>query len=197
MSKTRAQLHSPMPWKACEPGEYSDFAGNSRVILADDRRIAVVQGTQEQDLANAALIVAAPELLDAAQSALQLLEASLGVAHEACHALRDAINRATTLALPSEDAAGETSDASSNNGDTRDEEMWRTEFKDEFSKLCGDQVDREWLTGLAGMLYLLDEDRDPVEAAEVAFMTLGYELPGRGPEEPFASQAPSRKSRLH
>lgn len=88
MSKTCAPLHSPLPWQACEPGAYSDFAGNSRVILADDRRIAVVQGTREQDAANAALIVAAPELLEAAQPALQLLEASLGVTHAAWPACR-------------------------------------------------------------------------------------------------------------
>ncbi len=53
---------TPGPWEACERGAYSDFDGNSRVILGSDRRIAVVQhsGTPE-DEANTLLIAAAPE----------------------------------------------------------------------------------------------------------------------------------------
>ncbi|WP_025899082.1 hypothetical protein [Sneathiella glossodoripedis] len=62
--------HTPGPWKAAEQGDYGDFDGNSRVILGDDRRIAVVQhsGTDE-DEANAHLIEASPDLLEALKHA--------------------------------------------------------------------------------------------------------------------------------
>ena len=59
--------HTPGPWEACDQGDYSDFDGNSRVILGDDMRIAVVQWSpgdmQAESDANAHLIAAAPELL--------------------------------------------------------------------------------------------------------------------------------------
>lgn len=53
--------HTAGPWEASDRGDYGDFDGNSNVITADDRRIAVVQnsGTEEAD-ANARLIAAAP-----------------------------------------------------------------------------------------------------------------------------------------
>lgn len=60
--------HTPGPWEACDPGDYSDFDGNSRVILGDDMRIAVVQwspANAEMDDANARLIAAAPDMLAA------------------------------------------------------------------------------------------------------------------------------------
>ena len=61
--------HTPGPWDACDQGDYSDFDGNSRVILGDDMRIAVVQWSpgdrQAESDANALLIAAAPELLEA------------------------------------------------------------------------------------------------------------------------------------
>lgn len=60
------QRHTPGPWEAAERGGYGDFDGNSRVILADDMRIAVVQhhGDDEAE-ANTRLIVEAPEMLEA------------------------------------------------------------------------------------------------------------------------------------
>lgn len=60
--------HTPGPWEAADRGDYGDFDGNSRVVLGDDRRIAVVQhsGTDE-DEANARLITAAPDMLEALQ----------------------------------------------------------------------------------------------------------------------------------
>ena len=32
---------TPGPWEACEPGDYGDFNGDSRVMCGDDKRIAV------------------------------------------------------------------------------------------------------------------------------------------------------------
>lgn len=64
-----APKHTPGPWEAANLGDYTDFDGNSRVILGDDRRIAVVQhcGTEE-DEANTTLFEAAPDLLAAAKA---------------------------------------------------------------------------------------------------------------------------------
>lgn len=57
------------PWEAVERGAYGDFDGNSRVIIADDMRVGVIQTNGEPDCeANADLTVAArnalPGLLD-------------------------------------------------------------------------------------------------------------------------------------
>lgn len=41
--KALHEAATPGPWKACQIGDYTDFDGNSRVILGDDRRVAVVQ----------------------------------------------------------------------------------------------------------------------------------------------------------
>lgn len=49
--------HTPGPWEACERGDYGD---DGIVILGDDMRIAVVNRDED-----AALIAAAPELLEA------------------------------------------------------------------------------------------------------------------------------------
>ncbi len=62
------------PWEACEPGDYGDFDGESRVVCGDDMRIAVVHwhprlNTEMSD-ANAALIVALVNNLPAILSAL-------------------------------------------------------------------------------------------------------------------------------
>ena len=57
----QADFNPPDPnhplWEACERGAYTDFDGNSRVILGGDRRIAVVQvsSRSREDNANAAL----------------------------------------------------------------------------------------------------------------------------------------------
>ncbi len=59
---------TPGDLAACNPGDYSDFDGKSIVILGDDRRIAVVQGDDEEALAHARLFVAAPELLAACEA---------------------------------------------------------------------------------------------------------------------------------
>jgi hypothetical protein len=62
--------HTKGPWKAAERGDYGDFNGESRIILADDRRIIVIQhsGTNE-DEANTRLVEAAPLMLEALQAA--------------------------------------------------------------------------------------------------------------------------------
>lgn len=78
-----------------------------------------------------------------------------------------------------------------------DQEAWLHEFTIEFRELCGGEVDYEWLDGLAATLYPLNIDREPRESAEVAFMTLGYELPGSEFEEPFTPPAPRRRPGLH
>ncbi len=36
-------------WTLCDKGDYADFQGESRVILADDRRLAVVHSGSEGD----------------------------------------------------------------------------------------------------------------------------------------------------
>lgn len=60
---------TPGSWEACERGDYTDYGGNSRVIIGDGRRIAVVQhnGTQE-DEANTCLVEAAPDLAAALEA---------------------------------------------------------------------------------------------------------------------------------
>ncbi|MCY1223171.1 hypothetical protein D9M72_352830 [compost metagenome] len=78
-----------------------------------------------------------------------------------------------------------------------DQEAWWHEFSDEFRELCSAEVDHEWLAGLAGTLYPLNIDRAPRDAAEVAFMTLGYELPGYELEEPYTPPTPRRRPGLH
>jgi len=65
--------HTPGPWELADIGDYSDFDGNSRVVLGDDRRIAVVKVTPGSALfaesdANARLIAAAPDLLAALEA---------------------------------------------------------------------------------------------------------------------------------
>ncbi|WP_185738285.1 hypothetical protein [Variovorax beijingensis] len=78
-----------------------------------------------------------------------------------------------------------------------DQEAWWHEFTHKFHELCGGEVDHEWLSGLAATLYPRNMDREPREAAEVAFMTLGYELPGYELEEPFPPPAPRRRPGPH
>lgn len=58
--------HTPGPWKAARRGAYRDMNGQSRVIMGDDMRIAVVHHHKtDRDEANVSLIEAAPDLLDA------------------------------------------------------------------------------------------------------------------------------------
>jgi len=57
--------HTPGPWEACDVGDYGDYDGRCRVILGDDLRIAVVLGDHDESKANARLIAAAPDLLEA------------------------------------------------------------------------------------------------------------------------------------
>ena len=57
--------HTLGPWIAAERGDYSDFDGNSRIVLGEDgnKRIIVIQhdGDAEAE-ANTALVLAAPTL---------------------------------------------------------------------------------------------------------------------------------------
>ena len=57
-------------------------------------------------------------------------------------------------------------------------EAWWHEFRSEFYDRSDGAVDREWLDMLTVALYPLNADRDPRRAAEVAFVTLRFELPG-------------------
>lgn len=66
-AKTARQGHTPGPWEACDRGDYGDYDGDCIVILGDDRRIAVVLGTDEE----ARLIMAAPELLAACKEVVE------------------------------------------------------------------------------------------------------------------------------
>ena len=45
---------TPGDWEACDRGDYGDFDGDSRVILGNDMRVAVVQSDgREETEANA------------------------------------------------------------------------------------------------------------------------------------------------
>lgn len=79
----------PTPWEACDPGDYGDFDGESRVICSADpndmRRIAVVHWSErhpETD-ANAVLIAelrnALPEIIAALSAAERVEELSAGL----------------------------------------------------------------------------------------------------------------------
>lgn len=76
-------------------------------------------------------------------------------------------------------------------------EAWWREFKDAFHELCNDEIDEHWLNGLTATLYPFHVDRDPREAAAVAFATLNYEVPGYELEEPFEPPPPRRRPGLH
>jgi hypothetical protein len=56
-------------------------------------------------------------------------------------------------------------------------EAWRHEFISELYDRCKGAADREWLEQLFAALYPLNADRDPRLAAEVAFVTLGFDFP--------------------
>lgn len=57
--------HTPGPWEACKVGDYGDYDGQCLVVLGDDMRVAVTLGSDKTAKANASLIAAAPDLLDA------------------------------------------------------------------------------------------------------------------------------------
>lgn len=70
----RETKHTPRPWEACDVGDYSDYDGRCRVILGNDLRIAVVLGDHDESAANARLIAAAPDLLEALERCLNFIE---------------------------------------------------------------------------------------------------------------------------
>ena len=47
----------------------------------------------------------------------------------------------------------------------------------EFYDHCSGAVDREWLDAFTATLYAVNANQDPRKAAEVAFLTLHFELP--------------------
>jgi hypothetical protein len=57
--------HTPGPWKECERGDYSDFDKQSQIIIGDEMRICAVHSYDIEGEANARLIAAAPEMLEA------------------------------------------------------------------------------------------------------------------------------------
>jgi hypothetical protein len=88
--------HTQGPWSACDVGDYTDFDGRSRVILGDDMRIAVVHVSCDETSANADLIAAAPELLEALQAVCDEQDGNEGHASaEAYDKARAAIAKAT------------------------------------------------------------------------------------------------------
>lgn len=78
-----------------------------------------------------------------------------------------------------------------------DQDTWLIEFEEEFHGLCGGQIDALWLSGLACALYPLNKERPPCEAAEVAFTTLGYEMPRHELEDFFALMTSLHRAELH
>jgi len=83
--------HTPAPWK------FKDTGASAKIISADGGTIATIivtsKGTPEEKKANARLIAAAPELLEAAQKALDDCVDLIGT--EAGYALEAAIAKAT------------------------------------------------------------------------------------------------------
>jgi len=73
--------HTNGPWEACQRGAYGDFDCNSRVIRSSDpddmRRIAAVHcyAGDAETYANARLIAAAPEMLEALENTIALCDA--------------------------------------------------------------------------------------------------------------------------
>ena len=69
--------HTPGPWRV---GGVEDLRhGRGRQIAADDAKICVVYGVRDPDVkANANLIAAAPEMLEALRSAMQCLDDFVG-----------------------------------------------------------------------------------------------------------------------
>ena len=67
--------HTPTPWEKCEAGDYSDYDGDSIILLGDDIscRVAAVFGADEKAEANAEFIVRAVNAHDALVTALKLL----------------------------------------------------------------------------------------------------------------------------
>ncbi len=74
--------HTKVPFTKCAPGDYGDYGGRCIVIEADERRIAVVLGTDREATANADLFRAAPELLsslkEAAKEIMECYEDTIG-----------------------------------------------------------------------------------------------------------------------
>ena len=67
--------HSSGTWHACKHGDYGDYDGECRVIVADDLRIVVVLGYDNEETdANTNLIAAAPDLLEALEDILSVAE---------------------------------------------------------------------------------------------------------------------------
>jgi len=94
--------HTPGPWIAAAYGDYGDYDGKCRVILGEggDIRTAVVLGfNNPENAANARLIAAAPDLLEALSSlASQHSESDLRAdpdLHAAVKRARAAIAKAT------------------------------------------------------------------------------------------------------
>ena len=91
--------HTPGPWKLCAKGDYGDFKGQSRVIVGDDRRIAVVHVSNDsEDEANATLFSAAADLLKALKVCHKQLRHWVGKGftdcEPACEMARKAIAKA-------------------------------------------------------------------------------------------------------
>lgn len=64
--------HTPGPW---EISESPDFPGQQTIhAQGSDRILAVLDRTDEQDIANARLIAAAPDLLEALKEAIRLYD---------------------------------------------------------------------------------------------------------------------------
>lgn len=96
--------HTPGPLTVCDPGDYGDFDGNSIVILSSlPHRVAVVQGSDKEAIANAHLFAASPDLLTAAECVESLIPHLVDlddnkVASQALFDLRKAIAKAKRAA---------------------------------------------------------------------------------------------------
>jgi hypothetical protein len=87
--------HTPAPWKHEELFDGDESLGIT--IQAGRDEIAHISSIGHQDFANAALIAAAPELLEASLEALELFSKvpELIEYMDTFHNLRNAINKAT------------------------------------------------------------------------------------------------------
>ena len=66
------------PWEIFNRGDYSDYGGDSRIILGEDRRVAVViDDGSEETKANSTIIFAAPAMAAWIQKALPYMKLDL------------------------------------------------------------------------------------------------------------------------
>ena len=86
--------HTPGPWEDCLESKGIIRSVNSKQPNAIESIVARTEIENPEERANARLIAAAPDLLEAAKLSLKMLEFNPGKDHPACDILRAAIKKA-------------------------------------------------------------------------------------------------------